>query len=170
MAATIIQFPQQQSVAFMNLTQLVELASDNLMGEGYAKLMEDCYRKSEFRPGEFETLQEQIRKKRLENAKPKKKPAVAPTKPGLYCYTSEMGDQKPDCQIEVGLSCYDGHYHISTPLELKGRGIKKDCVFQAKNLCANYQYMDGWFEYSVTKRAFEKLKEQYTMSLEILLD
>lgn len=154
----------------MNLTQLVELASDNLMVEGYAKLMEDCYRKSEFRPGEFETLQEQIRKKRLENAKPKKKPAVAPTKPGLYCYTSEMGDQKPDCQIEVGLSCYDGHYHISTPLELKGRGIKKDCVFQAKNLCANYQYMDGWFEYSVTKRAFEKLKEQYTMSLEILLD
>lgn len=63
MAATIIQFPQQQSVAFMNLTQLVELASDNLMVEGYAKLMEDCYRKSEFRPGEFETLQEQIRKK-----------------------------------------------------------------------------------------------------------
>lgn len=62
MAATIIQFPQQQSVAFMNLTQLVELASDNLMVEGYAKLMEDCYRKSEFRPGEFETLQEQIRK------------------------------------------------------------------------------------------------------------
>lgn len=56
MAATIIQFPQQQSVAFMNLTQLVELASDNLMVEGYAKLMEDCYRKSEFRPGEFETL------------------------------------------------------------------------------------------------------------------
>ena len=41
MEATIIQFPQQQSVAFMNLTQLVELASDNLMVEGYAKLMED---------------------------------------------------------------------------------------------------------------------------------
>lgn len=170
MAATIIQFPQQQSVAFMNLTQLVELASDNLMVEGYAKLMEDCYRKSEFRPGEFETLQEQIRKKRLENARPKEKPAVIPEKPGLYCYTPEMGEQKPKCQIEAERSYYGRHYHIITPLQLKGRGITFDRVLESKNLSKSAQYRLGWREYTVTERAFEKLQEQYTISQELLLD
>ncbi|MFR2881294.1 MAG: hypothetical protein ACLTC8_10340 [Lachnospiraceae bacterium] len=41
---------------------------------------------------------------------------------------------------------------------------------EAKNLRPNYQYMDGWFEYTVTERAFEKLQEQYTISQELLLD
>ena len=100
----------------------------------------------------------------------KKKPAVIPEKPGLYCYTPEMGEQKPKCQIEAERSYYGRHYHINTPLELKGRGIKKDGVKEAKNLRPNYQYMDGWFEYTVTERAFEKLQEQYTISQELLLD
>lgn len=65
---------------------------------------------------------------------------------------------------------YGRHYHINTPLELKGRGIKKDGVKEAKNLRPNYQYMAGWFEYTVTERAFEKLQEQYTISQELLLD
>lgn len=55
-------------------------------------------------------------------------------------------------------------------MQLKGRGIKKDGVKEAKNLRPNYQYMDGWFEYTVTERAFEKLQEQYTISQELLLD
>lgn len=106
----------------------------------------------------------------MENARPEEKPAAIPEKPGLYCYTPEMGEQKPKCQIEAERSYYGRHYHINTPLELKGRGIKKDGVKEAKNLRPNYQYMDGWFEYTVTERAFEKLQEQYTISQELLLD
>lgn len=170
MAATIIQFPQTHSNIFLNLTQLIELASDNLVVEEYAELMAVCHEEGEFRPGEVETLQEQIRARRLENARPEKKPAVVPTEPGLYCYTPEMGEQKPECQIEAHRSYYGKHYHIDTPLELKGRGIKKDGVIQANNLRSNYQYKDGWFEYTVTERAFEKLQEQYTISQELLLD
>ena len=59
MAATIIQFPQQQSVAFMNLTQLINLASDNQVVEEYAEIMAVCHEEGNFKPGEVETLQEQ---------------------------------------------------------------------------------------------------------------
>lgn len=59
MAATIIQFPQQQSVAFMNLTQLINLASDNQVVEEYAEIMAVCLEEGNFKPGEVETLQEQ---------------------------------------------------------------------------------------------------------------
>lgn len=59
MAATIIQFPQQQSVAFMNLTQLINLASDNQVVEEYAEIMAVCLEEGNFKPGEVEMLQEQ---------------------------------------------------------------------------------------------------------------
>lgn len=171
MTATIIQFPQQQSVAFTNLTQLIELAEDNESVNEYAGIMAVLVEDDRFRPGEVETLQEQIREKRLKNAEPVPiHPVAVPIHPGLYCYTPEMGEQKPECQIEAHRNYYGSHYRIDTPLELKGRGIKKDGVLQAKNLCANYQYKAGWSEYTVTERAFEKLKEQYTISQEVLLD
>lgn len=170
MAATILQFPQTHSNIFLNLTQLITLASDNQVVEEYAEIMAVCHEKGEFRPGEVETLQEQIRARRLENARSEEKPAVIPGKPGLYCYTPEMGEQKPKCQIEAGRSYYGGHYLIDTPLELKGRGITKNGVIEARNLRADYQYKAGWFEYTVTERAFEKLQEQYTISQELLLD
>lgn len=170
MAATIIQFPQTHSNIFLNLTQLINLASDNQVVEEYAEIMAVCHEEGNFKPGEVETLQEQIRARRLENARPEEKPEVIPEKPGLYCYTPEMGEQKPKCQIEAERSYYGRHYHINTPLELKGRGIKKDGVKEAKNLRPNYQYMARWFEYTVTERAFEKLQEQYTISQELLLD
>ena len=170
MAATIIQFPQTHSNIFLNLTQLINLASNNQVVEEYAEIMAVCHEEGNFKPGEIETLQEQIRTRRLENARPEEKPEVIPEKPGLYCYTPEMGEQKPKCQIEAERSYYGRHYHINTPLELKGRGIKKDGVKEAKNLRPNYQYMAGWFEYTVTERAFEKLQEQYTISQELLLD
>lgn len=170
MAATIIQFPQTHSNIFLNLTQLIELASDNLVVEEYAELMAVCHEDGKFRPGEVETLQEQIRARRLENARPKKKPAVTPTEPGLYCYTPEMGEQKPKCQIEAERSYYGRHYHINTPLELKGRGITFDRILESKNLSKSAQYRLGWREYTVTERAFEKLQEQYTISQELLLD
>lgn len=101
---------------------------------------------------------------------PEEKPAAIPEKPGLYCYTPEMGEQKPKCQIEAERSYYGRHYHISTPLELKGRGITFDRILESKNLSKSAQYRLGWREYTVTERAFEKLQEQYTISQELLLD
>ena len=170
MAATIIQFPQTHSNIFLNLTQLINLASDNQVVEEYAEIMAVCHEEGNFKPGEVETLQEQIRARRLENARSEEKPAAIPEKPGLYCYTPEMGEQKPKCQIEAERSSYGRHYHISTPLELKGRGITFDRILESKNLSKSAQYRLGWREYTVTERAFEKLQEQYTISQELLLD
>lgn len=170
MAATIIQFPQTHSNIFLNLTQLINLASDNQVVEEYAEIMAVCHEEGNFKPGEVETLQEQIRARRLENARPEEKPAAIPEKPGLYCYTPEMGEQKPKCQIEAERSYYGRHYHISTPLELKGRGITFDRILESKNLSKSAQYRLGWREYTVTKRAFDILKEKYSISMESLLD
>ena len=39
MAATIIQFPQTHSNIFLNLTQLINMASDNQVVEEYAEIM-----------------------------------------------------------------------------------------------------------------------------------
>lgn len=172
----IISFPVErvtgiiESNAYSNLKNFIAICDDNRTLEFYAGTAEECQEKGFLNPGEFEKLTEQIRVRRLENARPEEKPAVIPEKPGLYCYTPEMGEQKPKCQIEAERSYYGRHYHINTPLELKGRGIKKDGVKEAKNLRPNYQYMAGWFEYTVTERAFEKLQEQYTISQELLLD
>lgn len=66
MAATIIQFPQTHSNIFLNLTQLINLASDNQVVEEYAEIMAVCHEEGNFKPGEVETLQEQIRARRLE--------------------------------------------------------------------------------------------------------
>ena len=81
-----------------------------------------------------------------------------------------MGGQKPECQIEATRSSAGDHFYLETPLELKGRGIRKERVLKAENLRQNYQYKAGWSEYCVTARAFEKLKEQYTISQEAFLD
>lgn len=170
MAATIIQFPEQHSVAFTNLIQLIGLASDNETVNEYAEIMAILIDGDRFISGEVEILHEQIRARRLENARSEEKPAAIPEKPGLYCYTPEMGEQKPKCQIEAERSYYGRHYHISTPLELKGRGITFDRILESKNLSKSAQYRLGWREYTVTKRAFDILKEKYSISMESLLD
>ena len=61
MAATIIQFPQTHSNIFLNLTQLINLASDNQVVEEYAEIMAVCHEEGDFKPGEIETLQPRIR-------------------------------------------------------------------------------------------------------------
>lgn len=91
MAATIIQFPQQQSVAFMNLTQLINLASDNQVVEEYAEIMAVCHEEGNFKPGEVETLQEQIRARRLENARPEEKAGSDSRKAGAVLLHSGNG-------------------------------------------------------------------------------
>lgn len=48
MAATIIQFPQTHSNIFLNLTQLINLASDNQVVEEYAEIMAVCHEEGNF--------------------------------------------------------------------------------------------------------------------------
>lgn len=168
--AKIIQFPVQHSKAYNNLTQLFSICESTAALEEYFEVMAVCHEAGYFLPGEIEELTEQARQKRLDLAKPKLKPAVNADAPGLYLYCPEMGEQKPDCQIEAARSYYGRHYHISTPLQLKGRGITFDRVLEAKNLTASAQYKVGWNEYTVTERAFDMIQKKYSISQESFLD
>lgn len=92
------------------------------------------------------------------------------TEPGVYQYTPEMGGAKPDCQMEASRGYYGGHWFIDTPLEIKGRGITFLKKYTDKDFCTPGHYRVGWNEYRVTNKAFDKLKEQYTISQEVCLD
>lgn len=168
--AKIIQFPVQHSNAYHNLTQLIAISESTAVLEEYFETMAVCHEAGYFLPGEVEALTEQVRIKRQELARPALKPAVNADAPGLYIYCPEMGEQKPECQIEAARSYYGRHYHISTPLQLKGRGITFDRVLESKNLSKSAQYKVGWNEYTVTERAFDMLQQKYSISQESLLD
>ena len=81
----------------------------------------------------------------------------------MRIYYPEMGEKKPEAQIEARISYGGRKWYLKTTLELKGRGISKD---------------DGhidrgdvkWFTYHVTDLAFDKLDAQYTISSETMLD
>lgn len=168
--AQIIEFPQRTSNAYYNLTRLLDLASGLEELNFYENTAAFTFAKGVFFPGEYDKLTEQIRRKRLDLSKPEEKPAEKADKPGVYLYCPEMGEKKPDCQIEAQRSYYGRHYRICTPLELKGRGITFDGILEAKNLTAAGQYKTGWREYTVTERAFEKLRGKYTISQVSFLD
>ena len=83
----------------------------------------------------------------------------------LQNYWPEMGDKKPEAQIEAKMSCYGAaHWYLDTPLELKGRGIKYFGQHPENSK------KPGWNHYKVTARAFEKIKEQYSVSQVCYLD
>lgn len=88
-------------------------------------------------------------------------------RPGLHLYTPEMGERKPETVMEAQLSHYGKHYYINTPLELKGRGITELEAYWHEG---SKKQQEGWHSYRVTKKAFEKLKEKYPISMESLLD
>ena len=117
----------------------------------------------------YDKLTEQGREKRLEMAKPDPIEKEVAEAPGVYCYTPEMGGQKPECQMEASRGYYGKHWFIDTPLELKGRGIELIKKYQEKDFCSK-DHRVGWNEYRVTNRAFEKLKEKYSILQECLLD
>lgn len=168
--AAIIQFPQRESNSYRNLTRLIDLADNTAALGFYTEALVVGIEEGNFLPGEQEKLTEQIRSKRLDLTRPETRPAVKAEKPGLYLYCPEMGESRPDCQIVAQRSYYGKHFHISTPLSLKGRGITFDGVKEEKNLTASGKFMAGWNEYTVTERAFEKLQEKYSISQESLLD
>lgn len=78
---------------------------------------------------------------------------------GTFSYWSEMGQEKPFCDIEAKLSYVPNKWRIVTDLKLKGVGIKFfDSTIEGKSV------------YYVTERAFDKLKLNYSISIECLLD
>ncbi len=115
-------------------------------------------------------LMELGREKRINISTPAKQDPEEVTGSGVYSYTPEVGQQKPNCQMEASLSYYGKHYFIDTPIELKGRGITLVKQYTEKDFVNPDNYRIGWYEYQVTKLAFEKLKEKYSISMERNLD
>lgn len=163
----IIQFPVKESNSYKNLRALFEECDKVETCNFYLESVETSYKKGDITEKEMYTLRRVGRQKRLKLANPEREPQKA-EKPGTYCYTPEMGQKKPEgCQMEASHSYYCGYYFIDTPLEIKGRGITpvETCWVDG---CK--KQLENWKTYRVTKKAFEKLKEQYTISMECCLD
>jgi len=72
-------------------------------------------------------------------------------------YCPEMGEKRLKGQIKMSIGHYGGYY-LETKLELKGRGIKL------------VESNDGFNFYRSTDLAFEKIKQQYEVVHEVMLD
>ena len=157
----IIQFPVKESNGYKNLVALFEVCNSVESCNFYLETVENLYNNGDITEKEMYTLRRIGRQKKLNLATPEQEPIKA-EKAGTYLYTPEMGQKKPEgCQIEAGLCYYGGHYWIRTTLELKGRGItENEPVNRNKSIR----------QYTVTKRAFDKLKEQYAISMKCCLD
>lgn len=169
----IIQFPvkkQAVSNGYDNLARLINATITLDVLNIYIESIQKMERKGYLLDGEAEKLIEQGRKKRLEISKPDPKEPERVEGAGVYSYTPEMGQQKPECQMEASLAYYGKHYFVDTPIELKGRGITLLRKYEEKDFCTPGNHKVGWYEYCVTKKAFEKLKAEYSISMERLLD
>lgn len=159
----IINFPTnkiQNTNGYKNLVAFFEVCDSLESCNFYLEAVDNLYENGGITEKEMYTLRRIGRQKRIELANPKKE-AQAVNGAGTYIYTPEMGEEKPDCQIEAQMSFYgSSHYHLKTALELKGRGITKD----------DYNYDDGINRYTVTKLAYEKLQKFYTISYKCALD
>lgn len=91
---------------------------------------------------------------------------------GLHGYHPEMGEAKPQAQIEAHLAHYGKHYYLDTPLTLAlGRGVKHQGVYKSSDLTPGIgQRRVGWNRYEVTIAAFDKIKAAHAVSFEMLLD
>lgn len=171
--AQIIQFPvKEQAVSngYDNLSRLIAIAATGDVLNVYIETIEQLEKAGNLLDGEAQKLTEQGREKRLELAGPNSVKKETVEAPGVYCYTPEMGGRKPECQMEASRGYYGKHWFIDTPLEIKGRGIEFVKKYQEKDFCSPGNYRVGWNEYRVTNRAFDKLKEKYSISQECLLD
>ena len=169
----IIQFPvkkQAVSNGYDNLARLINATITLDVLNIYIESIQKMERKGYLLDGEAEKLIEQGRKKRLEISRPDPKEPERVEGAGVYSYTPEMGQQKPECQMEASLAYYGKHYFVDTPIELKGRGIMLLRQYEEKDFCTPGDHKVGWYEYCVTKKAFEKLKAEYSISMERLLD
>lgn len=159
MTATIIEFKPKESTAFANMKQFFEVCTNIDTCNFYLDTVETLAANNDITEREMYTLRRIGRTKRIELAHPVKKEAEPVTTPGTYFYTPEMGETKPECQIEAQLSYGGRHYFLKTRLTLKGRGITLSSTDD-----------NGFNWYLVTYRAYELLKQQYTISYESCLD
>lgn len=89
---------------------------------------------------------------------------------GLTSYYPEMGEQRPEADIEASLGHYGKHWFLRTRLTLKGRGIVFRGTIQEGQVCGpRAAALVGMNEYKVTERAFELLCTKYRVSSESLL-
>lgn len=86
---------------------------------------------------------------------------------GVHSYYPELGERKPEVKMEASLGYYGSHYYVDTPLDLKGRGIT---LLDSCWVPGCQKEVEGWKSYRVTKKAFEKLKAEYPIAMERLLD
>lgn len=84
-------------------------------------------------------------------------------------YHPEMGEKRPQGQIEANLGYYGEHYFLRTPLALKGQGIKFLETETKDSLGPCSQHKAGWHRYKVTLQAFDRLCQQYDVVSELLL-
>ena len=89
-------------------------------------------------------------------------------KTGATIYRPEMGDKKPASQLESFFSIILGKWRVTTPLELKGRGIKLNMTYDQDNCNTPSKY--GHNVYHVTQAAYDKLEKEYSIAQEVLLD
>lgn len=150
----IIPFPVQESTGFINLKQFFEVSGTAKTTEFYLGTAEELARQNKITQSELLTLR-RIGRQKLKTLSQTATPIVAP---GLYMYTPEMGQEKPECQIDASLSHYGDHWFLTTKLSLKGRGVRLDKTENDTNY------------YIVTERAFEKLKTEYSISKVNYLD
>ena len=168
--AQILEFRPRISNTYHNLTRLVDAAENESTLEFYIEALVVNHEEGLLYPGEAEKLSAQIIQKSRELAEPKKVLVQEVTGPGLYIWCPEMGEGQSECQIRARIGHYGTHYYLDTPLDLKGRGITFMEKHEAKNLTASGQFMVGWNRYKATERAFKKLQEQYSISMESNFD
>lgn len=166
----IIQFPKCKSNGYLNLSALILMSESTESLNAYIDIVGRIDRMGSFLPGEKELLIEQGRAKRLELSATEPMEPEKVEKLGTYAYTPEMGQRRPDCQMEVSRSHYGKHVYIDTPLEIKGRGITLLKKYAEKDFVKSNHYKVGWYSYQVTSNAYDKLKEQYTISMHCCLD
>lgn len=159
-----------KSAAAGNLEQLVQAADSTGQLAFYDGTVESCKANNFLLMGEYERLKDLIRAKRLKIAEAEKKAAEDVKGPGLHCFAPEMGEQRPNCQIVAMRSYYGKHYHIYTPLQLKGRGVELVGLVSAMTAQKLFHMENNCVEYLVTARAFEKLQKEYSISMECCLD
>jgi len=89
-----------------------------------------------------------------------------------HFYYSEMDEPRPECvQIDARSAHYGQHWFLTTPLELKGRGIVFRGKIEPGQVCGpRAAWLVGQNQYKVTNRAFDLLKEKFEIGVELLLD
>lgn len=83
-----------------------------------------------------------------------------------------MEEKTPEHEIHVSNSCLGGKYSIKVKGRLApARGISNESEYtEANTVKQAWPRLSGWFSYTVTKAAFEKLSATRKTVRECLLD